>query len=72
MTDIEARAIDNYLGYLIRHSDKCSNCALKHHDDICFFAVSCFPNYVNFVEKDYSDMKEKIEKAFGEKGGEEK
>lgn len=67
MTESEMKVIDSYLGYLIIRSKKCSVCALKHNDNICFFASSCFPNYDYFIEKDNSDMIEKIEKAFGKK-----
>lgn len=66
------KVIDNYLGHLISRSKKCDACMLKHHNNICFFASSCFPNYDFFTEKDNSDMKETIEKAFGKKEGDEK
>ena len=72
MKESEMKAIDNYLGYLISRSKKCDDCMLKHHNNICFFASSCFPNYDYFIEKDNSDMKEAIEKAFSEKGGDGK
>lgn len=48
----EKIVINNYLGYLISKSNKCSNCMLKHDDNVCFFASACFPNYDYYIKKE--------------------
>ena len=44
--------IDDYLGLLIKKSKQCKRCALRHENNICYFASDCYPDHKWFTEKE--------------------